>query len=76
MNENKSFIDRQPLLLQFFIFLFLMLGCTSIFTYASFILIKPLFGIDGADLLLKKATENADALKENINEINALKFIQ
>ena len=40
------------------------------------ILVGPLFGIDGADALILKATENPEGLKKNMNEVNALKLIQ
>ena len=39
-------------------------------------LVGPVYDIDGADSLILKATENPDALKGNMNEVNALKLIQ
>ncbi|MEI7802458.1 MAG: CPBP family intramembrane glutamic endopeptidase [Bacteroidota bacterium] len=76
MNEQKGFLDRQPGFIQFMIFGLLIFACSAICVQISFVLIKPLFGIDGADLLITKATNHPEELKGSMNEINALKFIQ
>ena len=68
MIEQKSFLNRQPVIMQLMILVFLVFACTFIFTIASMMLVGPLYGIDGADSLILKATENPDALKENRNE--------
>lgn len=46
------------------------------FTYLSFALVKPLYGITGADSLIIKATENPDLIKGDVDALNALRFIQ
>lgn len=76
MIEQKSFLNRQPIFMQLMILVFLVFACTFIFTVASMMLVGPLYGIDGADSLILKATENPDEIKGNINEVNAIKLIQ
>lgn len=76
MIEQKGFLNRQPVFMQLTILVFLVFACTFIFTIASMMLVGPLYGIDGADTLILKATENPDALKGNRNEVNAIKLIQ
>lgn len=76
MIEQKSFLNQQPIIMQLMLLVFLVFACTFIFTIGSMMLVGPLYGIDGADSLILKATENPDALKENRNEVNAIKLIQ
>ncbi len=76
MLEQKGFLDRQPGFFQFMIFGFLIFALSAICVQSAFVAIKPLFGIDGADLLITKASSHPEELKGSMNEINALKFIQ
>lgn len=76
MTENKSFLDRQPIFLQLLMLVGVILACTLAFTLLALTLVIPLYGIVGADTFLLQAQTNPDSLKENINALNALKFIQ
>ncbi len=76
MTKNKSFLDSQPIFLQLLILVGIILACTLAFTLLSLVLVKPLYGIVGADTFLLQAQTDPDSLKENINALNALKFIQ
>jgi len=76
MTENKSFLDRQPIFLQLLMLVGVILACTLAFTLLALTLVKPLYGIVGADTFLLQAQTDPDSLKENFNALNALKFIQ
>lgn len=76
MNAPRSLIARLPLPLQFVFLLIVMLSFSSVFTMLSMALIKPLFGVLGADTLLLEASNQPENLKGDFNKINALKLIQ
>lgn len=76
MDGNKSFLDRQPVFLQLLMLVGIILACTLIFTLLSLMLVKPLFGIVGADTFILKAQTDPESLMDNPNGLNALKFIQ
>lgn len=76
MIEQKGFLNRQPVFFQMMLLIFLVFACTYIFTIAAMVIVGPLYGIDGADTLILKAVENPQGIKENMNELNAIKLIQ
>lgn len=76
MNESKSYIDRQPAIMQAGIFIFLLIACSYIMVNLAYVLVGPLFGISGADLLLNNLNEHPESFSGKMNEINAIKFIQ
>ena len=76
MIEQKGFLNRQPVFIQLMLLLFLVFACTYIFTIAAMMLVGPLFGIDGADTLLTKVMKDSEGIKENGNDVNAIKLIQ
>jgi len=80
MNNRRTFLDEMPggfqLIIEF-IFLFSLMGVFAlIFTYASFILVKPLYGVVGVDTLLTQMSNHPGDFKNDMVKINAVKFIQ
>lgn len=75
MNQ-RSYFNNIPGFTQVLILLSLCVIGAMTFTYLSFALIKPLYGITGADTLILKASANPDLIKGDMNAINALRFIQ
>src|SRR5687767_5495164 len=76
MTMRKSFLDHQPVIIQMFLLVGIVIACAFIFTMLGMVLVKPLFGIDGADILLKEMTNNPDGMADDFNKINAVKIIQ
>ncbi len=76
MTSQRSLLGKWPILLQFAFLFAIILSFSSAFSLIAMSLIKPLYGIVGADRLLLEASSNPDLLKEDMNKINALKFIQ
>jgi hypothetical protein len=54
----------------------IVLSFSSLFTMLAMALIKPIYGVLGADDLLLQAATNAEALMQDSQKVNALKFIQ
>lgn len=75
MNSN-SFFERQSAFTQILILFALVIGCALIFTVAAMVLIKPMYGVSGADVLMQQTSDNPEAIKQDWNKLNALKFIQ
>src|SRR5688572_27681932 len=76
MAMRKSFLDHQPVVVQLFLLVGIVIACAFIFTILGMVAVGPLFGIDGADILLKEMTDDPDAMANDFNKINAVKIIQ
>jgi len=76
MSENKTFLDSLPEILQFLILFGLVALFSTVFGFVGMVLIKPLYGINGADTFLAAIQANPDSIKGDMKAINALKLIQ
>ena len=76
MTSRKSFLDDQPVIVQLFLLLGLVMACAFIFTVLGIMLVKPLYGISGADILLKQMSDDPENFSQDFNKINAMKVIQ
>ena len=76
MNPYQSVLNRQPAIIQLILLSSLAITSAFIFSMASYILVKPLFHITGADVLISQMSNSPDSLIDDWNKINALKFIQ
>lgn len=76
MTVPRSIASKWPLPLQLLFLVVLILSFSSVFTLLAMALIKPIYGILGADTLLAEAAANPESLSGVDSKINALKFIQ
>ena len=76
MAMRKSFLDHQPVVVQLFLLVGIVIACAFIFAILGMVLVGPLFGIDGADILLKEMSTDPKSMTSDFNKINAVKVIQ
>lgn len=76
MTSRRSFLDGQPVIVQLFLLLGLVMACAFIFTVLGMMLVKPLYGISGADILLKQMSDDPDNFSDDFTKVNAMKLIQ
>jgi uncharacterized protein len=76
MATRKSFLDQQPVIVQLFLLVGITIACAFIFTILGMVVVGPLFGINGADILMKEMSTDPESMADDFNKINAVKVIQ
>mgnify|MGYP007071088845 CR=1 FL=1 len=69
-------MDGMHPLIQFIFLASLSLTFLVIFTMTGMYLVRPLFGITTMDVVMQNALAHPDIVAQNINQLNALKFLQ
>lgn len=76
MTRGRYLMDGMHPLIQFIFLASLSLTFLVIFTMTGMYLVRPLFGITTMDVVMQNALAHPDIVAQNINQLNALKFLQ